>query len=776
MKNRHLAICAILVLTLLFSVVSVFSEPQGILKGKDIDKQTKEPIAEAVVSIEKLNITAVTDEVGFYTVGGIRIGFHDVKVEHSNYTTEVLTSVAVAANVVTTLNFELSKKTTEEEIKIISTKLTKIDIKPLETNTVREVEEKTVQEMPVTSFLAVAETLPGVVRHGGQLHIRGGRDDQINYMVDGVSITDPVTGTFGGTLNTNAIQSMTLQASGFSAEYGKAISGIITVVTKEGDLNYEGEFRLLMSDFVPTAFDQGRKDIQLSFGGPLYVAKDPDGSPGFPRYTFFLSSSKTVADYYYLKDYKYNNSNRYGSSFDYRDFNDYSGKFALYFTKQQKLRIGYQHSYATIDIVTSWSNDDINQPTQFQTNNQVSMEWHHTIRNNLFYDIYLNRFQNGIFFTVHDKKPHEFAPEDYPVYEDRTSTVYTAKFDVTNILSEVHMLKAGMSYSLYDLEEYFHLYPASISQLDEYHKYLDDETFYILDLMDWEEDFTVNLGVRYDRREYAGSQISPRLSVGFAITDRTKFMFDYGQFYQPPAAEWVLKGQMNYWMDSGNKFLSAENAVQYSYGIVHLFSDHLKMTVTAYYKSIADMIQFVQGGSGFSRNSLWTRPENVDHGFSEGLELTFERHFYNNFFYRFNYTYSVSKGTAGDVEINSPRSSAPQEQFFLDYDVRHSLSLNMLYEDEGGGFSLLWSYHTGFPYTPDKQPRNSGREPDYKKVDINMWKTLQKMEYLGGKWDVYITLYNVFNTPNITSINSRREAQQWGQPRNALAGLRIRWM
>ena len=59
---------------------------------------------------------------------------------------------------------------------------------------------QTISEMPVTSFLSVVETIPGVVRYGNQLHIQGGRGDQINYMVDGVRITDPVTGTFGGSL------------------------------------------------------------------------------------------------------------------------------------------------------------------------------------------------------------------------------------------------------------------------------------------------------------------------------------------------------------------------------------------------------------------------------------------------------------------------------------------------------------------------------------------------------------------------------------------------
>ncbi len=54
-----------------------------------------------------------------------------------------------------------------------------------------------------------------------------------NYAV-GITITDPVTGTFGGTLNQNAIESRNLMASGFSAEYGEPISRIVDVVDEEG--------------------------------------------------------------------------------------------------------------------------------------------------------------------------------------------------------------------------------------------------------------------------------------------------------------------------------------------------------------------------------------------------------------------------------------------------------------------------------------------------------------------------------------------------------------
>ena len=98
----------------------------------------------------------------------------------------------------------------------------------VETRSGKTYYHRSVSQMPVKSFFGVVETLPGVIRRGGQLYIRGGRGDQINYMVDGVTITDPVTGTFGAT-----IESIKVTSSGMNNEYSPQIQKKIIYVKPE---------------------------------------------------------------------------------------------------------------------------------------------------------------------------------------------------------------------------------------------------------------------------------------------------------------------------------------------------------------------------------------------------------------------------------------------------------------------------------------------------------------------------------------------------------------
>lgn len=75
------------------------------------------------------------------------------------------------------------------------------------------------------------------VRHD-QFHIRGGRDDELLYIVDGVPVKDPLGGR-GGTTSLNLsgteIESVNIMTAGWPAEYGDATAGIVKVATREGD-------------------------------------------------------------------------------------------------------------------------------------------------------------------------------------------------------------------------------------------------------------------------------------------------------------------------------------------------------------------------------------------------------------------------------------------------------------------------------------------------------------------------------------------------------------
>ncbi|GIR57139.1 MAG: hypothetical protein CM15mP64_5510 [Candidatus Neomarinimicrobiota bacterium] len=60
------------------------------------------------------------------------------------------------------------------------------------TSTQKITTSEEILSMPVESFLGVLTTQAGVnVGAGGELHIRGGRSNEVGYYIDGVSVSNP---------------------------------------------------------------------------------------------------------------------------------------------------------------------------------------------------------------------------------------------------------------------------------------------------------------------------------------------------------------------------------------------------------------------------------------------------------------------------------------------------------------------------------------------------------------------------------------------------------
>jgi len=89
--------------------------------------------------------------------------------------------------------------------------------------------------MPVESFTDVLKTKAGITEGAnGALHIRGGRSSEIGYMIDGVSVSNPMWGGLSLAVENTAIQELQVVSGTFNAEYGQAMSGLVNIVTKDG--------------------------------------------------------------------------------------------------------------------------------------------------------------------------------------------------------------------------------------------------------------------------------------------------------------------------------------------------------------------------------------------------------------------------------------------------------------------------------------------------------------------------------------------------------------
>src|SRR5439155_17433744 len=62
-----------------------------------------------------------------------------------------------------------------------------------------------------------------------------------NYIIDGLSTTDPRDGTSGTNLTMNFVEEVQVMTGGYSAEYGRSTGGVFNVITKSGGNEFHGD-------------------------------------------------------------------------------------------------------------------------------------------------------------------------------------------------------------------------------------------------------------------------------------------------------------------------------------------------------------------------------------------------------------------------------------------------------------------------------------------------------------------------------------------------------
>jgi hypothetical protein len=86
---------------------------------------------------------------------------------------------------------------------------------------------------------------PGVtdVDGDGAPNIHGARDTDVGTLIDGISMTDPLTGKGGIELNIESIQEVEIKTAAATAEYGRAQGGFVNIQTKSGGNRFMGTFK-----------------------------------------------------------------------------------------------------------------------------------------------------------------------------------------------------------------------------------------------------------------------------------------------------------------------------------------------------------------------------------------------------------------------------------------------------------------------------------------------------------------------------------------------------
>jgi outer membrane receptor protein involved in Fe transport len=227
------------------------------------------PLPYANVMIVGTTLGAMSLADGKFNITGVPIGTYTVKAMMMGYTAVEKPGVIVNAGSTTTASFKLKQKVVTEiqEILVVADKPM---VEVTETQVTGNVSEEQLQDMPVDDVIDAIGLKAGIVKTGDDMHVRGGRSNEVQIQIDGVPVSDPLGGgsVDVGMLGTSGSE---IVSGGMDAEYGDAQSAVINIATKEGGATFGGEARFFTDDFgrsdkTYTNFDR----VSLGFGGPTW--------------------------------------------------------------------------------------------------------------------------------------------------------------------------------------------------------------------------------------------------------------------------------------------------------------------------------------------------------------------------------------------------------------------------------------------------------------------------------------------------------------------------
>ena len=242
MKNFMKLLILFILNNLLYSGIT------GKLIGTIKDKKTGEPLIGCNVIIEDTYIGTSTDTQGEFIILNIPPKTYAVRFEMIGYKKLLQEGIVISSDKTTRLygDMESSVISGEEVIVLAERNLIQFDV----TQSEAIITSEELDGMPVTEVSEVLRLQGGVtVDPSGGLHMRGGRTSEVSYMVDGVPMSDSYNGGIGVQIENDNIQELQVISGTFNAEYGKALTGVVNMVTKDGGNNFDGSFHSYAGDY-----------------------------------------------------------------------------------------------------------------------------------------------------------------------------------------------------------------------------------------------------------------------------------------------------------------------------------------------------------------------------------------------------------------------------------------------------------------------------------------------------------------------------------------------
>ena len=274
---------------------NIIAGTTGKISGKVLDKNTGEALIGANVIVVGTALGASTDVDGNYFILNIPPGEYSVKSSMIGYSAFTYQNVRVSVDQTTKVDFDLVQESIQfEEVLVTAEKpIVRKDL----TSTEQTISGQDISMLPLEDVSSVVNLQAGVING----HFRGGRSDEVRYLIDGVPVNDVYSGQSSLSAEVNSIEEVQVLVGTFNAEYGDAQSGVVNQVTKiagdklDGNISaYTGDYFTSHTDIFHGTDEYSPADvynIQGNIGGPV---------PGLENLVKFFISGRYNFDEGYI--------------------------------------------------------------------------------------------------------------------------------------------------------------------------------------------------------------------------------------------------------------------------------------------------------------------------------------------------------------------------------------------------------------------------------------------------------------------------------------------
>jgi len=185
--------------------------------------------------------SAITDVKGVYRLFALPPGKYTIKYSLEGFNSVVRKDIIVRVEETITVDITMTPGTLEEEITVLG-RSPLIDVKNTYKGMVMS--KEMFQLLPRgRNFDSLVTAVPGVSNEPflGGISVDGASGAENMYYIDGTDITHMVLGTRAQSAAFEFVDEIQIKASGYQAEYGGALGGVVSVITRSGGNEYHGE-------------------------------------------------------------------------------------------------------------------------------------------------------------------------------------------------------------------------------------------------------------------------------------------------------------------------------------------------------------------------------------------------------------------------------------------------------------------------------------------------------------------------------------------------------